>query len=107
MSYTPLASLQDLKTRRLLCVSSGGLRILLAWAENTVYAVDDMCSHEDASLSKGSLHGNCVKCPLHGSRFSLASGEALNEPAEEKLNTYDVKIEADTILVRLPDATDK
>mgnify|MGYP001822771506 FL=1 len=84
-------------------MKTGSYRILIALAEGTVYAVDDMCTHEDASLSKGSLHADCVKCPLHGSRFRLSSGEALDEPAEEALNTYPVKIEGDDIMVGLPD----
>ena len=67
-----------------------------------MYAVDDMCSHEDASLSKGSLHADCVKCPLHGSRFKLATGEAMDEPADQAINTYKVRIDGDKILVALP-----
>jgi len=102
VSYTTLASLKDLKTRRLLCAKSGTYRILLAYANDKVYAVDDMCTHEDASLSKGSLHGDCVKCPLHGSRFNLLTGEALDEPAEDSLLTYAVRIDGDAILVNLP-----
>lgn len=102
MQFTHLASLKDLQTRKLICVKTNGYRILIALAEDKVYAVDDMCSHEDASLSKGSLHADCVKCPLHGSRFRLATGEALDEPAEEALNTYTVKIEDDKILIALP-----
>ena len=94
--------MKDLQTRKLICAKTDGYRILVALAEGNVYAVDDMCTHEDASLSKGSLHGDCVKCPLHGSRFRLANGEALDDPAEEALNTYDVKIEGDDILVGLP-----
>ena len=103
MHFVHLASLKDLQTRKLICVKTDTYRILLALAEGKVYAVDDMCTHEDASLSKGSLHGDCVKCPLHGSRFRLTSGEALDEPAEEALNTYDVKIEGDNILVGIPE----
>ena len=107
MQFTHLASLKDLQTRKLICSKTGTYRILIALAEDAsgetkVYAVDDMCTHEDASLSKGSLHGDCVKCPLHGSRFRLETGEALDEPAEEALNTYQVKIEGDDILVGLP-----
>ena len=102
MAFTALASLEELKIRKLLCVRHGDFRVLLAWANDTVYAVDDMCSHEDASLSKGSLHGDCVKCPLHGSRFRLATGEALDEPAEEPINTYAVRLDGDRILVDLP-----
>ncbi len=103
MPFTHLASFSDLKTRKLICVKTNGYRILIALAENKVYAVDDMCTHEDASLSKGSLHGDCVKCPLHGSRFRLESGEALDEPAEEALTTYPVKIDGDDILIELPE----
>ena len=103
MAFTHLASLNDLRTRKLICAKSNGYKILIALAEGDVYAVDDMCSHEDASLSKGSLHGDCVKCPLHGSRFRLINGEALDEPAEEALNTYAVKIEGDNILIEIPE----
>jgi len=103
LQFIHLASLKDLQTRKLICAKTAGYRILIALAEDKVYAVDDTCSHEDASLSKGSLHGDCVKCPLHGSRFRLSSGEALDEPAEEAINTYNVKIEGDNILVALPE----
>jgi 3-phenylpropionate/trans-cinnamate dioxygenase ferredoxin subunit len=103
LQFVHLASLDDLRTRKLICSKIKGYRILIALAEDKVYAVDDMCTHEDASLSKGSLHGDCVKCPLHGSRFRLNSGEALDDPAEEALHTYEVKIEGDNILVALPE----
>jgi 3-phenylpropionate/trans-cinnamate dioxygenase ferredoxin subunit len=108
LQFTHLASLKDLQTRKLICAKSDAYRILIALAEDAsgepkVYAVDDMCTHEDASLSKGSLHGDCVKCPLHGSRFRLATGEALDDPAEEALNTYELKIEGDDILVAIPE----
>jgi len=102
LQFVHLASLKDLQTRKLICSKTNSYRILLALAEDKVYAVDDMCTHEDASLSKGSLHGDCVKCPLHGSRFRLQTGEALDDPAEEALNTYEVKVEGDDILVAIP-----
>ncbi len=103
MQFTHLASLKDLQTRKLICAKTDSYRILIALAESEIYAVDDMCTHEDASLSKGSLHGDCVKCPLHGSRFRLSNGEALDDPAEVALNTYEIKIEGDDILVALPE----
>ncbi|GMR01486.1 MAG: hypothetical protein BMS9Abin19_0876 [Gammaproteobacteria bacterium] len=103
MKFVHLASLSELQTRKLICVKTGAYRILIALAEGEIYAVDDMCTHEDASLSKGSLHADCVKCPLHGSRFRLTTGEALDDPAEEALNTYAVKIDGDKILVGLPE----
>ena len=100
-NYLKVASLNELMVGKLMHVNESGLDICLAYVDGAVYAIDDMCSHEDASLSKGSLHGHCVKCPLHGSRFDLASGAALDEPAEDPVTTYEVKIEGDDILVAL------
>jgi 3-phenylpropionate/trans-cinnamate dioxygenase ferredoxin subunit len=70
----------------------GGKRILLANVAGEFYALDDTCTHEDASLSTGCLHGETVKCPLHGSRFSLKTGVPLEDPASEALQTYPLKI---------------
>lgn len=98
-TLTKLASLSELSTCKLMRVQHTGHDICLAFVDGVVYAVDNMCSHEDASLAKGSLHDDCVKCPLHGSCFNLKTGEALDEPAEEPINTYPVKIDGDDILV--------
>ncbi len=83
----------------------GQRRILIANIDGRCYATDDRCTHEDASLSTGSLKGELVKCPLHGSRFNLRTGEALEDPAEENLRTYPVRQEGGRILVALPEDT--
>ncbi len=99
--FVKLASLSHLAIGRLLRVEHQGRELCLAYVDGEVYAVDDTCSHEAASLAKGSLHGDCVKCPLHGSRFDLKTGAALDEPAEDPINTYAVKIDDDDILVAI------
>jgi len=100
-NFVKVSDLDQLPAGKMLCVQARGYRILIANVDGTVYAVDDLCTHEDASLTTGSLQGHCVKCPLHGSRFDLKTGEPLEEPAEEKLNTYDVRIEDNAILIAL------
>ena len=69
--------------------------------EGTFYAVDDLCTHEDASLSTGRLDGDRVKCPLHGSRFCLRTGEPQEEPADEALRCYPVRVEGDQVVIEL------
>jgi len=83
-------------------VDVGGRRILLANVDGRFCAADDTCTHEEASLSSGFLKGALVKCPLHGSRFNVCTGEVLDEPAEENLRTYPVRVEGDSILIALP-----
>jgi nitrite reductase/ring-hydroxylating ferredoxin subunit len=81
-----------------------GRRILLANVAGRLCAVDDTCTHEEASLSRGVLQGGLVKCPLHNSRFNVCSGEVLEEPAEDNLRTYPVRLEDGRILLGLPEA---
>src|SRR5512134_1772556 len=81
-----------------------GRRILLANVQGRICAADDSCTHEDASLSTGVLRGELVKCPLHGSRFNVCTGKVLEEPAEEDLRTYAVRLEGGRILLGLPGA---
>lgn len=83
-------------------VDLGGRRILLANVAGRLCAVDDTCTHEEASLSTGVLKGELVKCPLHNSRFNVCTGKALEEPAEEDLRTYPVREEGGRILVGVP-----
>ena len=78
-----------------------GRRILLANVAGRLCAVDDTCTHEEASLSKGVLKGELVKCPLHNSRFNVCTGAVLEEPAEENLRTYPVREEGGRILIGL------
>jgi len=80
-----------------------GRRILLANVDGRWCAVDDTCTHEEASLSTGVLKGELVKCPLHGSRFNVCTGKALEEPAEANLRTYPVRLEGGRILIGLPE----
>lgn len=80
-----------------------GRRILLANVAGHYCAVDDTCTHEEASLSTGVLEGEHVKCPLHNSRFNVCTGKALEEPAEEDLRTYPVRVEGERVLVGLPE----
>ena len=97
--YIDAGSADELEPGSMRRTDLSGRRILIANVEGRICAADDTCTHEDASLSTGSLKGALVKCPLHGSRFNVCTGEALEEPADTNLRTYPVRVEAGRILV--------
>jgi len=97
--FVKVGRVGDLAPGRMKRVEVDGQRILLANVNGRFCAVADTCTHEDASLSAGSLRGELVKCPLHGSRFNVCTGQVIEEPAEENLKTYPVRIEGDGVLV--------
>ncbi len=99
--FIEVARAGELQPGRMKRVDVRGRRILLANVDGRICAADDTCTHEEASLSTGVLEGPLVKCPLHGSRFNVCTGEALEEPAEENLRTYPVRLEGGRILIGL------
>ena len=70
-------------------------------AGDEIFAIDDVCTHEEAYLSEGEFDAEEleVECPLHGSRFNVVTGDVRILPATRPIATYDVKIEGPDILV--------
>ena len=99
--FIKVGEVGELAPGKMKRIEVNGRRILLANIDGRFYATDDTCTHEEASLSMGSLKGELVKCPLHGSRFNVRTGEVLEEPAEENLRTYAVRVEGGSILMSL------
>jgi 3-phenylpropionate/trans-cinnamate dioxygenase ferredoxin component len=93
----PLADLQDGTPRRL---DLAGIPVALVRTEGEVFAINDICSHANVSLSEGEVEGCQIECWLHGSSFDLRTGEPSGLPATRPVPVYPVKIEGDG-----PDAT--
>ena len=84
-----------------LCVEAGGKRIALFRVGDAVCPIDDSCPHADGPLSEGSLEGDVVECPWHGSRFNVRTGAVLTPPASQAVATYAVRVSGGEIEVEL------
>jgi len=60
--------------------------------DGELYAIDDTCTHQDASLADGWLEGCEVECPLHASRFDLRTGAVDVPPAKRPVRTHAVSV---------------
>src|SRR6476646_1685829 len=67
--------------------------------EGELFALDDTCTHQDASLADGWVEGCEVECPLHASRFDLRSGTVHAPPAKLPVRTHRVVVEDGTVYV--------
>lgn len=69
-------------------------------SEDEFYAIDDVCTHDEASLAEGwFVDKYVIECPRHGAWFDIRSGKALRMPAVYPVKTYRVKIEGDEVFV--------
>ena len=82
-------------------VDIDGVPVAIVNADGDIYAIYDVCSHEEVPLSEGDIDGTTIECWLHGSRFDLATGKPTGLPATKPVPIYPVKIDGDDVLVRL------
>ena len=80
-----------------------GRHIAVVRLGDDVYAIGDVCSHQNISLSEGEIHvgDKSIECWKHGSEFSLETGEALTLPATKAVPTYEVVVDGPDVMVVL------
>ncbi|MES2509765.1 MAG: non-heme iron oxygenase ferredoxin subunit [Pseudomonadota bacterium] len=88
-------------TRACRSMEIAGRQIGLFRVEDTIYAIDDICSHGNARLSEGDLDGFEIECPLHAGLFDIRSGKALTAPVTRDVRSHAVRLEGETLFVRL------
>ena len=105
MGFVPVCrvgEVPDGQARRFLVA---GLEVVIFNCQGEHFANDGTCTHALAGLEGGSVDcvGRTVKCPLHGARFDLGTGEALTPPAALPVTVFPVRTENGWLLAGLPD----
>ena len=59
----------------------GDMPVVIVRRNGTIHALADRCSHRGGSLADGELEGDCITCPLHGTRFRLSDGSVERGPS--------------------------
>lgn len=99
MAFVKAAVLSDIPPGRAKTVEVGDEDVALCNVGGQIYAIADVCTHDDGPLGEGYLLGEEIECPRHGARFNVKSGEVKSLPAIIPIPTFDVRIEGDDILV--------
>jgi 3-phenylpropionate/trans-cinnamate dioxygenase ferredoxin subunit len=68
-----------------------------------VHAIDDRCSHAEASLAEGEVFDNEVECPRHGAAFDFTTGKALTLPATQPVAVFATQVRDGNVFIEIPD----
>jgi nitrite reductase/ring-hydroxylating ferredoxin subunit len=99
VSAQPVCSVAEVPEGTAHRVVLDGVPIAVVHTEGEWFAVSDVCSHADVSLSEGDVDGCTLECWLHGSRFDLRTGKPSGPPATTPIPVYPVSVEGDTVFV--------
>jgi 3-phenylpropionate/trans-cinnamate dioxygenase ferredoxin subunit len=99
--FVAVCSLADLTVGEPRKATVAGTTIAVVLADDTVYAINDTCSHGQVSLAEGEVEGCLLECWLHGSQFDLRTGNPVSLPATDPVPVYPVKVEDGTVFVQV------
>ncbi len=103
--FIKIARLSEVPVKRSRLVKVNDLDIALWNVDGCIYAINNICPHQHFSmLHQGTLEGTYVTCPMHGHSFSLKDGTSKDNDGRAK--TYEVKVDQDSILLKLDPADD-
>ena len=66
--------------------------VLLVSRNGVISSIDNRCTHRGAPLDEGSVVGDCVECPWHGSRFRLSDGQIERGPASRPQPALETRV---------------
>jgi nitrite reductase/ring-hydroxylating ferredoxin subunit len=101
-TYRTVAKVSDIEPGELMYIEVGDEFVCLINMDGEIHAINDTCTHEEASLSDGTIIDGEIECPLHGGAFDIRSGEPTAFPVVVAIEKYDVRIEGDEIQVKVP-----
>jgi nitrite reductase/ring-hydroxylating ferredoxin subunit len=84
----------------LLRADAAGTPVLLTRIDGRLEAIAAVCSHAGGPLDEGTLEGDVVTCPWHGSRFSVRDGRVCGGPANFAQPAFEVRERVGRVEVR-------
>ncbi len=102
-NFIKVATVDEIPVGGSKLVEANYVRVALFNLAGTIYAIEDVCTHDGGPLVEGTVVNGCeVVCPRHGARFDIRTGAALSFPAFEATNSYAVQIDGNDVLIERP-----
>ena len=103
MSSTVVCSFDELSPGSARRFEIDGVAVAVVRIDDDVYAIGDVCSHANVSLSDGEVWCDEleIECPKHGSTFDLTTGQPVTLPATQPVPVFDASVVDGNIVVNI------
>lgn len=98
-AFVTVAKTSQLAPGGLMYVEVGDEPVCLINLDGEIFAISDICTHEEASLSDGEIVGDEIECPLHGGAFEIRTGQPASFPVVVPVETFGVRVVGEEIQV--------
>jgi 3-phenylpropionate/trans-cinnamate dioxygenase ferredoxin subunit len=102
MAKVVVGKAEEIGEGKMTHVTAGGKEVFVANVGGNYYAMSNICTHAGAELHEGELNGTELKCPWHGAKWDVATGNLVWFPQKLKaLGSYKVTVENGTVYVEV------
>lgn len=98
--WTPVLDASMLLDGRPMRAMAGERELLIVSRDGTIHVLADRCAHRGGKLHEGELEGDCIICPLHGTRFRLKDGSVARGPSAYPQPVYAARVNDGRVEVR-------
>ncbi len=92
LEYIPVAPVEALPVGERLFFELDGSAIVIFNLAGKLFAIGDVCTHDNGPLGDGEVDQFEVVCPRHGARFDIRTGKTLGLPAVTDIPKYPVRV---------------
>lgn len=103
--FYEIANIDDIPNGGRIFLEIGPHRIVVFNIAGAIYAIGDVCTHDDGPLGEGDLDGYEVICPRHGARFDVRNGKATALPAVYATPAYPIRTVGGKIEIGIPNVS--
>ena len=100
--FISVAAVDEINDGERLFVEIDGLPIVLFGIAGQLFAIADICSHDDGPLGDGELDGYEITCPRHGASFDIQTGKVISLPAIVDIPAYPTRVVDGQVEIGLP-----
>ena len=92
LTYYEIGPAAELPVGERWFIEVAGYSIVVFNIAGEYYAIEDVCTHDEAPVGEGELDGHEIICPRHGARFDVRTGKSLTPPAVEDVPYFPIRV---------------
>ncbi len=102
VDFLEIAPVSELPNGERMFVDIGDTPIVIFNIAGQLFAIGDVCTHDDGPLGDGDIEGFNIICPRHGAEFDVRTGKVVSMPAVVDIPAYPVQVRDGTIFLGMP-----
>lgn len=102
VEYLEIIPVDQLPDGERVFLEVAGKSIVIFNLAGKLFAIGDVCTHDNGPVGDGEIEDNEIICPRHGGRFDIRTGKVTSLPPVKDIPSYPVRVVEGMIEIGMP-----